>query len=288
MFILLTRAFSFLLLCACLIHAPLKASCFLIQEGATTLLREGDCAARYSPCSTFKIPLCLMGADTGLITSQDSPRWPYKPGYTTWREIWKKPYTPRSWIKESCVWYSQVLTQALGRKRFETYVHAFDYGNMDLSGDKGQDNGLTNAWLSSSLEISCEEQVMFLEKLTQDALPVSKAAHQLTKSLLFVETLPHGWRLYAKRGAGYLLTKDRAQKLKAGHAWYVGWVEKGARRILFAGHMVDGPGSRSLNLVANQTLARLDVLLKPSNSPYVAEHTYAAHQAPRPPCHLVL
>lgn len=61
-------------------------------------------------------------------------------------------------MKESCVWYSQVLTKELGMKKFQDYVTKFSYGNMDLSGDKGQKNGLTHAWVASSLRISAEEQ----------------------------------------------------------------------------------------------------------------------------------
>ncbi|ASX27927.1 hypothetical protein BA173_03570 [Rickettsia sp. MEAM1 (Bemisia tabaci)] len=52
----------------------------------------------------------------------------------------------------------------------------FSYGNQDTSGDKGKNNGLTNAWLSSSLEISPEEQIAFLQKLAADQLPVSLKA----------------------------------------------------------------------------------------------------------------
>ncbi len=46
---------------------------------------------------------------------------------------------------------------------------------------KGKNNGLTNAWLSSSLEISPEEQIAFLQKLAADQLPVSLKAQEMTK-----------------------------------------------------------------------------------------------------------
>ncbi|RDB35469.1 MAG: hypothetical protein DCC88_09860 [Spirobacillus cienkowskii] len=45
--------------------------------------------------------------------------------------------------------------------KFQNYVTKFSYGNMDLSVDKDKNNGITNAWLSSSLEISSLEQVTF-------------------------------------------------------------------------------------------------------------------------------
>lgn len=63
-------------------------------------------------------------------------------------------------------------------KKFQEYVTKFDYGNKDLSGDKGQNNGLTNAWLSSSLGISSLEQIAFLQKMLADKLPIKPHAIQ--------------------------------------------------------------------------------------------------------------
>lgn len=84
--------------------------------------------------------------------------------YELYLNVWKYPHNPYTWMRDSCVWYSQVLTQQLGMKRFKEYVDAFHYGNEDVSGDKGQNNGLTHAWLSSSLAISPTEQMQFLQK----------------------------------------------------------------------------------------------------------------------------
>ncbi len=109
-----------------------------------------------------------MGFDAEILKDEAHSQWPFKPEYDAFREAWKQDQTPKSWIKESCVWYSQVLTSKLGMKKFQDYVKEFKYGNQDLSGDKGKDNGLTHAWLSSSLEISPEEQVLFLEKLLEN------------------------------------------------------------------------------------------------------------------------
>lgn len=71
-------------------------------------------------------------------------------------------------------------------KKFQEYVKGFKYSNQDLSGDKGKDNGLTRAWLSSSLEMWPEEQGLFLEKLLENKLPVSQQAHKMTRHIIFV------------------------------------------------------------------------------------------------------
>ena len=48
----------------------------------------------------------------------------------------------KDWMKNSCVWYSQIITnKELGLEKFRDYVTKFDYGNRDISGDKGKNNG---------------------------------------------------------------------------------------------------------------------------------------------------
>jgi beta-lactamase class D len=230
-----------LLLCSMMlsVNVAFADGCFIAKENSHVLKNEGDCNERYSPCSTFKIALAIMGYDSGILKDESNPEWPFKPEYEAFLESWKDPQNPTSWMKNSCVWYSQVLTPQLGMKKFQDYVKAFNYGNQDLSGDKGQANGITNAWLSSSLEISPEEQLIFLEKLLSDTLPVSKHATKMTRNIVYVEELPHGWKLYGKTGSGYLLNQDKTQKLEIKHGWFIGWIEKGDKKIIFVNHIVD-------------------------------------------------
>ena len=168
-----------------------------------------------------------------------NPVWPFKEGYVDWRDVWKQDQTPKSWMKESCVWYSQVLTTKLGMKKFQDYVTKFDYGNKDLSGDKGQNNGLTNAWLSSSLQISAIEQIAFLQKMLAGKLPIKPHATAMTKNILFIEDLKNGWKFYGKTGMGSLLNAFGAKNPDLYHGWFIGWIEKGGRRIIFSNHIED-------------------------------------------------
>jgi beta-lactamase class D len=142
-------------------------------------------------------------------------------------------------MKESCVWYSQVLTTKLGMKKFQAYVIKFDYGNKDLSGDKGQNNSLTNAWLSSSLQISAIKQVAFLEKMLTGKLPIKPHAIAMTKNILFVEELKNGWKFYGKTGMGSMINIDGTKNPDLYHGWFIGWIEKGDRRIIFSNHIED-------------------------------------------------
>lgn len=131
-----------------------QADCFLVNENDKIIKQEGNCESRYAPCSTFKIAISLMGYDNGFLIDETHPKLPFKEGYADYLKVWQQSQTPKDWIKNSCVWYSQIITKELGIEKFRDYVTKFDYGNRDISGDKGKNNGLTNAWLSSSLEIS--------------------------------------------------------------------------------------------------------------------------------------
>lgn len=187
--------------------------CFLVKENDKIIKQEGDCASRYAPCSTSKIAISLMGYEEGLLVDETHPELPFKEGYVDWLDRWKQPHNSTTWMQNSCVWYSQVLTQKLGMSKFKDYVIKFNYGNQNVSGDKGKNNGLTNSWLSSSLEISPEEQVVFLQNLIDNKLPISLKSHEMTKNILFVEELPSGWKLYGKTGNGSQLNKNRTKKL---------------------------------------------------------------------------
>ena len=219
--------------------ASAAAGCFIVQENGVTIRRDGDCKTRYAPCSSFKIPLALMGYDAGILQDETHPEWPFVEGYDDYLQSWKTPQNPTSWMKNSCVWYSQVLTPRLGADRFQNYVQKFQYGNQDVSGDAGQNNGLTHAWLSSSLEISPEEQVAFVEKLLFNTLPVSQHAQKMTKAIVYLEDLPHGWTLFGKTGSGYVLNADRTKNKDRKHGWFVGWIEKDTRKIIVVNHIVD-------------------------------------------------
>lgn len=230
-----------LLLCSLVLSGSniLAEGCFFAKEGHTVLQSAGDLDRRHTPQSTFKIPLSLMGFDAGILGDEHHPLWPFTEGYVDFREAWKQDQNPKSWIKESCVWYSQVLTKQLGRDKFQDYVMKFDYGNGDISGDTGQDNGLTNSWLSSSLKISAREQGAFLERMLEGALPVTSHALEMTKKILFVEDLPQGWKLYGKTGMGSLINADGTKNPDLYHGWFIGWMEKGDKRIIFVHHMED-------------------------------------------------
>ena len=210
-------------------------------DGSHQVIRaSGNLDVRKAPCSTFKVALALMGFEENILQDANTPSVPFKKGYIDWLPVWRQSHTPSMWIKHSCVWFSQWLTQKMGFEKFQKYVDLLNYGNRDLSGDVGKNNGLTNAWLSSSLEISPDEQLEFISKLFLETLPISVESQQKTKSMMFVESWDGGWKLYGKTGSGNQLSEDRKQKLKdRQHGWFIGCVTNGTRTFAFVKLIVD-------------------------------------------------
>jgi beta-lactamase class D len=214
--------------------APL---CTVYADGASghVLSQQGECSRRFTPASTFKVALSLMGFDSGYLSDEHHPALPYRPSYPARDPSWKTTIDPTSWISQSVVWYSQQLTLWLGSERLKRYVTRFDYGNQDLSGNPGMNDGLTQAWLDSSLRISPLEQVAFLHRLVTRQLGVSTKAYEMTARLTAVAEMAGGWEVHGKSGTGFEMFPDGAgPDLRRQIGWYVGWASRGTRSVVFA------------------------------------------------------
>ncbi|TIU85324.1 MAG: class D beta-lactamase, partial [Mesorhizobium sp.] len=147
------------------------------------------------------------------------------------------------------LWFSREITRRLGAERFAGYVSKFDYGNTDVSGNAGKNDGLTRSWVNSSLKISPVEQVSFLRRLLAGKLPVSDKAHAMTEAIL-PTFQAGGWTVQGKTGTTRL---GNGGKERRSLGWFVGWGEKDGRQIVFARLVVDtkrtdmpkGPATRA-------------------------------------------
>lgn len=201
--------------------------CTLIAEAQSgkILLEAGDCDTRVTPASTFKLPLAVMGFESGFLHSPDAPSLPFRQGDPDWGgAAWRQDTTPRHWLEYSVVWYSQRITRALGAPTLTRYAQAFGYGNADFSGDAGFDNGLERAWIASSLRVSPREQLGFLRGLVTGILPVSAHAMAATRAST-QSTVQDGWQIWGKTGTAYPRKKDRSFDYAHGWGWYVGWAQ---------------------------------------------------------------
>lgn len=197
--------------------------------------------ARFSPCSTFKIPNTLIGLESGTAANSDHEiRWdetkyPKQPWWDTVLKPlgldWARSHTLRSAFRESVVWYYKELARAIGPERMQTQLERMDYGNRDVAG------GIDQFWLMSSLRISADEQVAFLTRLYERKLGLSERTSELAESIFEIER-GEGYQLSAKTGTGVGTDEP-------GVAWYVGSVKRDGKQYHFA-----------LN-VAGSTLAEL-------------------------------
>jgi beta-lactamase class D len=227
------------------------------------LVREGQCDRRMPPMSTFKIAISLMGYDSGILVDEHTPTLPFKEGYVDWRPEWRMATDPSAWMQKSVVWYSQQVTARIGEQRYDGYVKRFGYGNQDVSGDPGKHNGLTGAWLNSSLQISPDEEVAFLRNLVNRRLGVSAKAYDLTARIMRQKPLANGWEVYGKTGAGSPHLPDGSSDSAHAFGWFVGWATKGDRTIVFARFGQDEkeqPGPAGLR-VRDAFLSELPALL---------------------------
>lgn len=231
------------------------------HNSGEVMMEKGDCLKRYSPLSTAKPAIALMGYDQKILINKDEPLVPFKKEYLEWlatapKEMQDMLYpshgqdlTPALWMSVSAVWYSQHITQKMDVASFQGYLEKFSYGNKDMT-----DGGLVNCWINRSLEISAKEQTGFIGKLISDdahkQLLVSQDAVLRTKEIMQISgspistfvvpagSLPEGWHLFGKTGGW-------------AKGWFVGWVEKGEKKLTFACYIdpkreVKGPVGRDI------------------------------------------
>jgi len=188
--------------------------------------RPKICDQRFSPNSTFKIPLALMGFEKGILKSEDQViKWD---GKKRDRPEVNQDQTPATWIERSVVWVSQWLTPQLTEPTIQKFLKDFSYGNQDFSG------GITQAWLDSSLKISPNEQINFISNFWKESLPLSKNTFEKVKKISFIKRLDSKADLYGKTGTGCL---NKGCSIQQG--WFVGILKTEKEAYAFAAFTQD-------------------------------------------------
>ncbi len=239
-------------------------SCTLIVELSTgkKVHSSGDCGKRYSPASTYKIALAVMGFDAGILIDAHNPVWELPPTAPSQSSVVQMG-TPTTWQSQSILWYSRELTKTLGRVRMEQYVYKFSYGNKDATSGVVGRPGTHSSWVGGSLLISAQEQVEFLRKLVLEELPVSVRSQQAAKSIIPQARTASGWRVHGKTGSTWTYSRSWVANQSEPIGWYVGWVSREDKTFVFARVTVgDKPFQTPLGLlVREQLLQELDVLM---------------------------
>lgn len=240
---------------------PVDCTVMLEGRSGDVLLREGTCDQRFAPFSTFKIPLAVIGYDAGILVDEQTPRWEWRDGMTA-PERDRKAVDPTIWEKDSVLWYSREITRLLGNEAAARYMALLDYGNGDISGVQGKDNGLTHGWLGASLAISPDEQVQWLRRMLAAQLPVETNAQAWAAAIL-PDFQAGEWTVSGKTGSGWITDSQGQYYRDRPIGWFVGWAQRDDDVIVFAKLRVDGQRSPE-NLgpvVREQFLAELPALL---------------------------
>lgn len=212
-------------------------ACFVLKEvgqDLTLTYNAERCRLPLAPCSTFKIFSSLAALDTGVIAGPDTLlKWDGTPQN---RKECEKDHTLASAVKVSVVWYFQEAARRIGPERMKSYLDQSDYGNRDISG------GIDKFWLESSLVISANEQLRFMERLYTDKLPFKPKVMDQVREMIVLKQ-GDGWVFSGKTGTGG--THDKATL-----GWFVGHVRCRDRQFVFAANIradhVMGPHTRDM------------------------------------------
>ncbi len=201
-------------------HPTHPQRCYVIyrpRADTYTITNRQLSTQRFSPFSTYKLPLTIMALEDQHVRYPGQAKWydPLEhPADPWWPISWTtQPHDLRSAFQHSVNWYFQDLAAALDRQRVINHLRTWGYGNGVIVGSPRR------YWLSSALKISPMEQIQFLRLFQEEHLGISKETTEATKQVCLVEER-EGRRLYAKTGTG---------ELESGWiGWYVGWIELNA------------------------------------------------------------
>jgi len=195
---------------------------------------------RFTPESTFKIANALIGLEENAVADEyEVKRWD---GTVRAFEVWNRDHTLASAMRHSAIWYYQELARDIGEERMAYHLGEIDYGNRDISG------GIDTFWLDSSLRISAEEQIAFIERLVEEDLHFQEQTMKTVKRMM-IDREEDEYVLHGKTGT-------RLSDLGLG--WYVGYVETEKALWAFATN-VDGSGTTAKGITI-QILETMNII----------------------------
>lgn len=183
-----------------------------LQDGQQWTSGSARINTRYPPASTSKIPHTLIALETGYADGPDSfYKWD---GTKRFYDPWNQDQTLSSAYSYSAVWVYQQISRELGYETMSEWIKRLDYGNRNT----GTTEDLTSYWLNGPLEISACEQIQFISRLANNALPLKPDTLRVGKQIMRADK-GENWTLYAKTGW-------RSDGTSTDIGWYVGWLQK--------------------------------------------------------------
>lgn len=201
----------------------------------------------FLPASTFKIPNSLIALETGVAADADGTMFPWDRKVRDFDD-WNKDHTLRTAFKASAVPVYQDIARKIGPERMQAYVDKFDYGNRDIGGVP-----IDTFWLDGRLRISAFQQIAFLHRLYNGALPVSERSQEIVRDIMYLEQSEFG-TLRGKTGAVGI---GVAPGSKVTLGWLVGWLEHRPKQPTIFAMNIDVRDPRHLALRLPLTRALL-------------------------------
>ncbi len=196
-----------------------------VQTGARFESDAKACAAKFAPCSTFKIWNSAIGLELGIVAGPDAPFWKWDGVKRDIAPGWNQDQTLRSAFAASCVPAYQALARQIGKERMQENLDRLGYGNRDTSA------GIDVFWLPSpgrkTLLISTVEQAELTARLAKGDVPFSEKTQAALKEVMKVKTTDKG-TLYGKTGTATGADGEMVM------GWFVGYVESGGKTNSFA------------------------------------------------------
>jgi beta-lactamase class D len=175
------------------------------QMGDITVYNMQLDTQRFSPATSFKTLITLIGVQTGKITNENNIQIKTDSNQN-------KAVTLKEIFNASSPEYLQSLARQIGKDTIKLWVDSLGYGNKNMEG------AVDSFWLDNHLKISPDEQLGLVNKLYFDQLPFPKYAQQMTRNAMLQEdnTL---YRLSYATGIGY---DEKSNQI----GWVTGWIEE--------------------------------------------------------------
>jgi beta-lactamase class D len=191
-------------------------------DSSTGVLTCGDaerCRRPHIPASTFKIANSLIALETGVVSDAETVL-PWD-GKTYSIADWNQDMNLRTALRVSCVPCFQGIARKVGDLAMRDWVKRLGYGNQDTSG------GIDRFWLSGGLRVTPVQQLDFVRRLELGKLPVRELTREIVIDMLALDVTEQ----FVLRGkTGYGRPPDETELI----GWFVGWIERGPRRVYFA------------------------------------------------------
>ncbi len=211
--------------------------------GCTTGYRPDRWDSGYLPASTFKVPNTLIGLELGEVDTGYIFKWN---GEKRRLPDWNRDLTLAQAFRVSCVPCFQELARRTGPEKMRAMLDRIGYPGMVFTAET-----IDNFWLEGASRITPRQQALFISRIYREELPLRPATLTAMKQIMLLEQGP-GYALYGKTGWAVRNGND--------YGWFVGWVEKNGKALVFATQTEPDDPEHANDFAAARKLITAEVL----------------------------